>query len=171
MLTEEQLKALKAQSEDADWQADASPEQIAWRNYMLKNYGKPDPENPSPFAQRYGKYYAPFLLGSGKVGPDDIPPNVYKAATPFDSAASAKKKYLYNDQLSKKSAIDPIVTAASAGAGMIPMMSGTPLGMAGGMALKHGVPLIWSLLKQRMAKKAAGRKMGASIYKKITGKI
>jgi hypothetical protein len=169
MLTKEQLDAMRGQMNDQEWLEEQTPETIAWHNYILKNYG--DPEKPNTFAKRFDQYYSPFVVGQkGLTRNDVIPPN-YRSTSPYDTPRQAEKKFRFNEALNKSSAFDPVVTAGAAGLGMIPMMSGTLPGIAGGMAIKSGVPVLWNLIKQKMASRKAKRKMAKNYYKQISGKM
>jgi hypothetical protein len=126
---------------------------------------------PTKFSERYDKYYSPFLTGANAATRRDLIPNTYQEVTPFDNIHQIKNKYRHNESINRLAAADPFVTAGAHGAGLAAATAfgGIP-GLVGGMAIKHGAPLVWDLVKQRMAKRAGMKEEAASRYRKIRNK-
>jgi hypothetical protein len=123
------------------------------------------------FAERFDKYYSPFMVGANAATQKDLIPNTYKEVTPFDNIHQIKNKYMHNESINKYAAADPFVTAGAHGAGLAAATAfgGIP-GLVGGLAIKHGAPLVWDLVKQKMAARAGARAESESKYRKIKSK-
>lgn len=165
-LSNEDLEALRKKITDPTQKMDPW-DRITFKHF-LDNYGTE--EEPTSFRERYDKYYAPFMAGFENTKKTDIIPPIYKQSSPFDSEDTIMKKMKYNKFQNRASNFDPYLTAGAHGLGLMAAMSGGLPGLVGGYAIKHGVPLTWSLVKNHFAKKAAKEKVRDRKYKNLMKK-
>jgi hypothetical protein len=170
-LSEDEISTLKKLISDPT--SDLSPWDRVKYGIFLKNYVGPEdktPEQTEKFRQNYDRYYAPFMSGFGSADISDVPQPNYKYTTPFNSPQTIQKKMKYNKSLNRMSKVDPFLTAGAHGLGMVAAMSGGLPGLAGGYAIKHGVPLAWNLVKNHFANKYARNRLNTKNYRDILQK-
>jgi hypothetical protein len=142
-----------------DWLSDPEenihPMTRANYGYFLQNYG--DGKSVTPFTKMYDRYYAPFLAGVNNTSKKDMYENSYKTSSPFDTRSQIMHKRRYNTELSKRSTLDPFITAGAGGLGLLAAASGGLPALIAGHALRRGIPMVWNLAKQKLANNAAKR--------------
>jgi hypothetical protein len=148
----------------------AGSQQISpWQNMLMealnKSYGSSS--NDSPIAQRYDKYYAPFITGALNATKQDVLRPRFKPINPMDSDDEMEHKELYNSDLKNKSMFDAPLTAGAEGLGAM-LAAGGGLGSLGlGYGVAKGIPLIANLVKQHYANKNADKKMAERRYQRL----
>jgi hypothetical protein len=157
------LKGIRGWLEDPE--EDIDPMTRATYHLLLNKYGSG--KSPTGFSQRYDKYYAPFLAGLSNTSKKDMIEPQYLRSTPFDDQDTIMNKHRYNLKLNKYSTIDPFLTAASHGLGLISAATGGVPGLIGGYALKNGIPLMWHIAKQRLADQASRRSRWDNFYDSV----
>jgi hypothetical protein len=165
--TNEELKALRKRLSDPD--EDIDPWERVGLATLLGNYGTADKR--TRFGEHYDKYYAPFGAGFNNAKLTDMIPPVYKQSSPFSTEKTILRKMRYNKLQNRMSTVDPFVTSASHGLGLMTAMSGGIPGLAGGFAIKHGLPLAWSLVKNHFADKYARQRAANNTVQKYFRKI
>jgi hypothetical protein len=161
--TDEELKALKKRITDPD--EDMDPWDRVKYATLLSNYGTA--AKRTPFGEKYDRYYAPFMSGFDNAKLTDMIPPIYKQSSPFSTEKTILRKMRYNKLQNRMSTVDPFLTSAAHGLGLASAMSGGLAGLAGGYALKHGLPLAWSLVKNHFADKYARQRGANKQYKDI----
>jgi hypothetical protein len=142
-----------------------NPMDRAIMNAVAKNYG--NGKQSTGFSKRYDKYYSPFLAGVGATKQKDLIPNVYKGTSPFDDEGKMYRHMKFNKGIDRYSQIDPYLTSAAKGLGVMTAMGGTMPAVALGLGISKGVPAAWHLAKQYMARRYAKNKEKNRYYKKL----
>jgi hypothetical protein len=140
-----------------------------WQNMLMealnKSYGSTS--NDSPIAQRYDKYYAPFITGAMNATKQDVLRPRFKPVNPNDTEDEMERKELYNTDLSNKSMFDPLLTKGAEGLGTM-LAAGGGLGSLGlGYGVAKGIPLVANLIKEHYAAKNADKKLAQRRYQRM----
>jgi hypothetical protein len=149
----------------ADPEEEISPMTRAAYHVLLNHYG--NGKVPTKFSHRYDRYFAPFAAGINNTTRKDMIEPQYLNSTPFDSQEEIMRKHRYNLDLNKRSTIDPFLTAASHGLGLVSAASGGLGGLVLGHAIKNGIPLMWHIAKQRLANQASRRSKWDNFYDSV----
>jgi hypothetical protein len=152
-LTPVHIKGIKEWLSDPD--ENIHPMTRANYGFLLQNYG--DGKTANPFTMRYDRYYAPFLAGLNSATNKDLIANDYQRSSPFDTQSQIMQKRRYNNELSRRSALDPFITAGAGGLGLLAAAGGGLPALLAGHAIRRGVPLAWHLAKQYLSKRASKR--------------
>jgi hypothetical protein len=156
-----------------DWLADPEenihPMTRANYAYLLQHYG--DGKSPTTFSKLYDRYYSPFLAGIQNTSKKDMIENEYQRSSPFDTQSQIMHKRRYNQELSKKSSLDPFITAGAGGLGLLAAASGGLPALIAGHALRRGIPLAWNLAKQKLSNNAAKRTALQDHYETLRNKF
>jgi hypothetical protein len=166
VLTKKHLQALRDALSDPE--TNMSPMQRAFHQSLLNSYG--DGKTPTGFSKRYDNLYMPFMQGVNSTTKADIIPNVYKESSPYDSSEKLHNKFDYNKRLNRLSKADPFITAGAKGIGLVGALGGGIPSFLVGKGLEQGLPAIWHLAKQKMAKVAAKKKEQNRYYKQLLAK-
>jgi hypothetical protein len=123
------------------------------------------------FSRAYDKVISPFLSGVKNAKRSDLLPNTYREASRYDTDRDQRWKDRFNESLYNRSLYDHFLTPLSHGAGMLAASSigGLP-GVLGGMAIKNGAPLIWNIVKHKLAGKSADQGDVADRYNQLKNK-
>jgi hypothetical protein len=170
MLPPEALDAMnqRLNTPPADDEEEMNPWTKQFYQSFLKSYGYNNPaKKRTGFGRRYDRIYAPFYAGASNARMEDMIPNRYRMSTPWDSPEQIKQTYHHNAYLDSLSSADPLITAGSHGLGLAYAAGGGIPAFIGGMAIKHGGPVLWNLAKQYLASRKAHSNVAAENYRRI----